>query len=187
MRRLTQQAHDNCRTVLARGEIAVDATAGNGHDTLFLAQQVGPAGTVFAFDLQSEAINETARRLQQHEFDNVALVQGDHAKLRELLPREFHGRVGAVMFNLGYLPGGDKKITTMPSSTLAALEQSLDLLRPGGIVTVLAYTGHAGGQDEADAIRGLLGGLCDTSFDVTETPADENSVTAPQLLVVRKK
>lgn len=187
MRRLTEHAHDSCRMVLTHGEIAMDATSGNGHDTLFLAQQVGPEGTVFAFDLQAEAIKETARRLQQHEFDNVILVQGDHAKLRDLLPQEFHGRVGAVMFNLGYLPGGDKAITTKPSSTLAALRQSLELLRAGGIVTVLAYTGHVGGQDEADAVRTFVADLAETSFDVSEISADEKAEGSPQLLVVRKK
>ncbi|RKP53881.1 methyltransferase domain-containing protein [Cohnella endophytica] len=138
------------------GDIAVDATAGNGSDTLFLARTVGPKGTVFAFDIQAEALESTRRRLEseamQEELATVALVREGHENMSEAIPVERHGRIAAVMFNLGYLPGAESDVITHPASTLAALESALRMLRPGGIVTVVVYPGHEGGQTEADAV-----------------------------------
>jgi predicted methyltransferase len=136
MPRLTEIAHAAVRVALRQGEIAIDATAGNGWDTLFLGECVGPQGHVFAFDIQPEALAATAARIRH--ATNVTLLACDHAKLRETIPAAFHGRIGAVMFNLGYLPGSDHAITTHPQSTLPAISAALELLREGGILTVLA-------------------------------------------------
>ena len=98
-------------------EAAIDATAGNGHDTHFLSEHVGPAGEVYAIDLQKSALEVTSRRLSAIGLQNVRLINQDHAQLSSLVPIELRSRIGAIMFNLGYLPGGDKSITTSPTST----------------------------------------------------------------------
>lgn len=185
MNRLTDQAHELCRRVIASGEVAIDATAGNGHDTLFLARQVGPEGAVFAFDRQATAIHKTETRLKQADLTNAVVMHVDHAKMAESIPREHHGRIAAVMFNLGYLPGGDKTLITQPSSTIPAIEQSLELQRPGGILTVLCYTGHAGGDEETAAVRSLLNALPTESYQVDEYPGAEKR-HAPVLFATSK-
>ena len=99
---------------LAKGGVAVDATAGNGHDTLFLARQACPGGKVFAFDLQAAAIASTRRRLMDEGIaeDCFELVHAGHEQLDQRLPAGLRGRVRVIMFNLGYLPGSDKSLIT---------------------------------------------------------------------------
>lgn len=149
---VTRQAHDWLRTKIPPGGRVVDATAGNGHDTLFLAQLVGPDGRVFAVDIQLEALVATKSRLGEL-MDRVTLVEGDHAELGRHIPTEWHGRVDAVVFNLGYLPGGDKQVITRAPSTLAALRQSLAILKEGGALCVVAYPAHPGGSEEVAIVR----------------------------------
>ena len=181
MKLLTDLAHESVERVLRRGETAVDATMGNGHDTAFLAKTVGSNGTVIAFDLQSPAIAATAHRLSQLELQNVRLVQRCHSKLAEEVPAELHGRLGAVMFNLGYLPTGDKSLVTQTSTTLQAIQTSLSLLREGGMLTVIAYRAHPGGMHETDAVAESLASLPST-FQVTcESPKRPG---APRLFIV---
>jgi predicted methyltransferase len=156
-RSLTGLAHGLLGALLAPGDLAIDATAGNGHDTLFLAQRVSPGGRVYAFDVQAEALRNTAARLSAAKLsDAVTLCQQGHQTLLERLPNDWIGRVAAVTFNLGYLPGSDKTTTTLPHTTLAALDHSLAVLRPGGALSVLVYRGHSGGQDEAQAVAQWL-------------------------------
>jgi predicted methyltransferase len=183
MSRLTELAHDAVRAVLRPGEMAVDATAGNGHDTLFLARQVGPDGRVFAFDVQATALNRTADLLANTGLWHVALFERDHAELATALPADRRGRVGAVMFNLGYLPGGDKTIATRPESTLRAIASALPLLRPGGVLTIVAYAGHPGGADEAAAVRQFLQALQPPRYALSESPSE--NATGPTLFVIR--
>lgn len=152
---LTQQAQEIVRRLLKAGDVAIDATAGNGHDTLFLAQCVGPNGQVYAIDLQATALAATRARLASEQcLDRVTLIEGDHARLNTLIPVTDHGRVTAIMFNLGYLPGGDRKLTTRCDSTLNALNRAVSLLRSDrGVLTAIAYPGHPGGTEEAQAVR----------------------------------
>ncbi len=186
MQNLTTQCHDICREVLQPGDIAIDATSGNGHDTLFLAQQVGATGKVYAFDIQTSAIEATTKRLEQAEVNNVVLINKNHAQMHPSVQEKHHGQIAVVMFNLGYLPGGDKLLVTQSASTISAIEQSLNLLRAGGLLTVLAYTGHAGGQDETHAVSQLLKSLDQTDFSVTQISAQAESISPPQLFVVHK-
>ena len=170
-RSLTQLAHELLAEHLQPGDIAIDATAGNGHDTLFLARRVGPTGEVHAYDIQAEALQETRRRVQEAGCDAwVRLHPGSHAQLLPTLQADCRGRVAAVVFNLGYLPGGDRHTTTQNDSTLAALEQALALLRPGGALSVLAYRGHPGGRDEARAVADWCDRQADLEHQVHESP-----------------
>jgi predicted methyltransferase len=157
--RRTTQAHALVRAAVRAGDSAIDATAGNGHDTLFLAQCVGPNGRVFAFDVQPEAIAATRAAIDAADPGialRVELIGENHANMAERLPPAIHGHVAAIMFNLGYLPGGDKSVTTHVSSTVAAVQAGARLLRPGGLMTVLGYVGHAAGRVEVSALEDML-------------------------------
>lgn len=151
---LTQEVHRRLAQQLQAGDYAIDATAGNGHDTLFLAQAVGGNGHVYAFDIQASALQQTQKRLTQHHcLQQVTLCHSSHTHMQQQLPSDWVGHVKAVTFNLGYLPGSDKSTITQADSTLTALGQSLNLLSDGGLLCVLSYRGHMGGQDEYQVTR----------------------------------
>jgi len=182
--KLTEEAHDLLRSVLRLGETAIDATAGNGRDTRVLAEAVGPTGAVFAFDLQPLAIERTTKLLREVGIANVTLVPRDHAELKQVIPLSHHGRIGAITFNLGFLPGGDRSFLTRLTSTLPAIRDALNLLRPGGLLTIVAYTGHPGGMAEATAVRDLLNGLPESEYCYRERIDRESN--APWLFAVTK-
>lgn len=153
-------AHKLISERLTLGDRAIDATVGTGADTLFLAKTTGARGEVYGFDIQAAALNlaEERLRLAREEAPSLAtvtLLERSHTEMAEAVPANWHGTVGAVMFNLGYLPSGDadKNIITQPDSSITALEASLQLLRPGGIITAVLYPGHAGGDKEAAAVE----------------------------------
>lgn len=187
MKRLTELAHDEVRQVVSAGDVVIDATAGNGYDTCFLAELVGPQGTVHAFDVQQEALTSTAARLKALDLAWCRLHHASHAEMSEIVPQEAHGHVAAVMFNLGYLPGGDKQQITTADSTRAALRQAMELLRPGGLISILAYLGHPGGQQEAKAIEQSLVDIDPQRFSVEFHLTPNATPTAPRLYLVRKR
>ena len=184
MPRLTEQAQMLVRDVVQPGETVIDATAGNGHDTCFLAKAVGPEGKVFAFDVQSDALQRTSARLADIGFTNVTLLQRSHAEMKDVLPKVEHGSVAAVMFNLGYLPGGDHAVTTRTESSLDAISTALNLVRTGGTVTVLVYPGHAGGDDEASSVGRLIENLPAADFETSIRKSATTKETAPMLFIV---
>lgn len=149
-------AHQMIRERIQPGDIAIDATAGNGVDTRFLAELVGSHGVVYAFDIQEAAITATRKRLEpleeQQQLPDLRLVLDGHEAMSRHVEQDHVGKVAAAMFNLGYLPGADPTVITKTDSSLAAIETALSLLKPGGIVTCVLYPGHPGGGDEAEAV-----------------------------------
>lgn len=140
--------------VLAPGCIAVDATMGNGYDTIFLSEKAGIDGHVFGFDIQEDALKQTELRLNEECLpENWTLFHSGHENMLELIPAEFHGRVNIVMFNLGFLPGSDKTVITKSETTLAAIKASLEILAKGGMLCIAIYAGHPGGDEEDIAVR----------------------------------
>lgn len=182
---LTESAHTIVRSVLRPGDIAIDATAGNGYDTQFLAECVGPSGKVYSFDIQATALAATSARLKAAGLNNVTLFHRSHAELQSALVELGTGSVSAVMLNLGYLPGGDKGLITQIESTIAAIRGGLAKLAPGGIMTIVAYPGHTGGSDEVAAVETLLDGLDRVDFDIHEPFAQTQNAGGPRLFVVR--
>ncbi len=185
MERLTEQAQHLIKPHLSSGDLAIDATAGNGHDTVFLSQSVGPTGKVFAFDLQSRAIEKSRKRLEAANCENVVFFQQCHAEIEQFVPEEHHGSIAAIMFNLGYLPGFDRSFITQTPSTKLAIESSLRMLRNKGILTVLAYTGHPGGLEEAIMAEMLLQSLSRKEFTVKSIASPQ--VHSPRLFVVTRQ
>ena len=181
--RLVDKAHEFLGEALSEGDLAIDATAGNGNDVAFLAEQVGNSGKVYAFDLQKEAIEATARLLKEKGVENVELHQCGHETMDAVLPSEIMGQVAAVTFNLGYLPGGDKSVVTQTTTTRLALRTAMDLLRPGGLLVVVAYRGHTGGPEECDAVKELLSTITNELSVEGDMATD---ATSPLLLATRK-
>ncbi|MGA0854661.1 MAG: tRNA (mnm(5)s(2)U34)-methyltransferase, partial [Luteolibacter sp.] len=144
--RLAQQMVGEC---LREGDVAIDATAGNGHDTQFLAGCVGASGRVLAFDVQEAAMRSTCERLRETALDErVEFHLASHARMAEFAEA---GSVAAVMFNLGYLPGQDHALATEADETLRALDVAAGVLKSGGLISVVCYPGHA---------QGLYGAAC---------------------------
>lgn len=153
-RRLTQRAHEAVSSLLHPGALAVDATMGNGHDTLFMARHVAPTGRVAAFDVQRQALGATRARLRRADLEAVVELQCvGHEHLETTLPANWHGKVDVVMFNLGYLPGGDKLFATRPETTLTALKQATRVLRPGGLMSLMLYHDHVGASSEVEGVK----------------------------------
>ena len=145
---------------ISPGDYAVDATAGNGHDTLFLTKLVGTDGHVFAFDVQEEAIQQTKKRLVENDAEQQAtLFLHSHDQMKNVLPDDCKGKITAAVFNLGYLPGGDKSIVTEADSTISAIEQLLELMAVEGIIVLVVYHGHPEGAVEKDALMSYVTSL----------------------------
>lgn len=176
-------SHFFLRERLKTGDYAVDATCGNGYDTLLLAQLVGQEGRVWAFDIQETALAATEDRLAGAGcLERVALVNGGHERLAEVVSAP----VKAVVFNLGFLPGAPRETVTSSETTLAALEQAAELLLPGGIITVAIYTGHPGGAVEGRAVEAWAAALPPGRFNVWLCRQGNRSEVAPYLLVVER-
>ncbi len=174
-------SHFFLRERVQPGDRVVDATCGNGHDTLFLARLVGPGGRVWAFDVQKGALAETRGLLfEEGCLEQVELVAAGHERLAEFVLEPFK----AAVFNLGYLPGGDKQLVTRPESTVAALQQAADLLLPGGIITICAYTGHPCGPAEAAAVERWGAALDPRRFNVWASRQANRPASAPYLVLI---
>ncbi len=178
-------AHHLTARALSAGAVAIDATVGNGHDTLHLASAVGPGGHVHGFDRQAIAIQRTRQRLATAGVaERVDLHEASHATMAATLPKTLRGEVSAVMFNLGYLPGADHAITTTPETTIDALEQALAFLQPGGVITVVLYTGHPGGSAEARAVMKWAAGLDQAAVQVLSYRFINQVNAPPELLAI---
>lgn len=172
------------------GSAVIDATLGGGVDACFLAETVGPGGMLFGFDIQAEAIERTEARLaplrERNALPETRLLLASHSEMERSVPESLHGSFAAVMFNLGYLPGADTSLVTLPETTLAALDSSMRLLAPGGILTCVLYPGHPGGKEEADAVEAWAAALPPALgqaalYRMVQKPA------APYLVAVEKR
>jgi len=181
-------AHSLLAGRLQPGDCVVDATAGNGHDTRFLAELVAPGGRVFAFDIQAEAISSTQAHLAAPGLDSsCTLIHDSHHRLAAHLPEELKGNLSAVMFNLGWLPGHDKSCITRTETTLQAIAMALDWLCAGGVLTVVVYPGHVGGDEEARAVSGWLSALPSNEHEVRHLRPANRLGKSPECWAVRKR
>lgn len=170
------------------GDAVVDATLGNGYDAVHLARAVGAGGRLFGFDVQPEAIARSRRRLEKHGLsDRAELVETGHEDFGETLPDGLRGRLAAVMFNLGYLPGSDHAVITEPETTVAALEETVDWLRTGGIATVVLYRGHEGGEREYQAVRSWSADRPQQRLRVLHYHFLNQQEKPPELIAVEKR
>ena len=168
---------------LKEGDVAVDFTMGNGYDTEFLSNTVGENGKVYAFDIQAAAVESTRARLDKVcKYKNYTLIHDSHHNVKNYVNEP----IKAGMFNLGYLPGGDKSITTMRETTMPAIAAAIDLLGPDGIINVAVYPGHAEGEAEGKMICEYLSTLsryklCATRINILNSP------TSPYFIMIESK
>ena len=181
---ITELAKAFASVCLKPGDMAVDCTAGNGHDTLFLAEMTAPDGFVHAFDIQPQAITVTKQRLEKAGVSDrrYSLIQECHSRITEYVP----SGIAACMFNLGYLPGASRHITTKPASVIQALQGACRLLRPCGVITVVMYSGHAAGRRERDALLEYAASVDEKAFRVIHVSNLNTSKSSPSILVFQK-
>lgn len=183
---LIKLAHSIVKRAIQPGDTVIDATAGNGHDTLFLAQCVQEQGRVLSIDVQHSAIESTAEKLLANGVTHVTQIEGDHSIVLDRLNQETQ-TARVIMFNLGYLPGGDKERITTKDTTKKAVSSGLQLLSAGGVMTVTAYRGHPGGQEEANAVKEIARETSGETFSVDVIPGSENNHESPILYVFRRR
>lgn len=177
--------HTLLRAAISPGDVVIDATAGNGHDTLFLATCVGSSGVVYAFDIQSAALHATAA-ITENAGADIRLRLAGHQHMAEQVDAEHHGGIRAVVFNLGYLPSGDKGVTTTADTTTTAVQQAIDLLAPNGVLAIVCYL-HDQGRVEYDALLGVLAALPQHQATVLECRFRNQQGNPPVAFVVTKQ
>ncbi len=176
------------RSFCEEGDIVIDATCGNGNDTLFLSKLVGESGHVFAFDIQEQAIENSKQRLVDHHANhNVTFYHASHDELTTQLPSDLHTKVTAAIFNLGYLPGSDKSITTTGSSTIGAIEQLLQLLKPEGVIILVIYHGHEEGKREKELVMNYVKQLDQKQVHVLQYEFINQKNDPPFVVAIEKR
>jgi len=178
---LVTEAHKTIQGTLSADSITLDATMGNGHDTLFLARH---SAKVYAFDIQQAALDATYQQVEKHNFtDKVVLVHDSHERMRQHIPAD--KKIDVIMFNLGYLPRGNTAITTKTMSTLSALNQALKILSPSGIISILCYPGHTGGQEEMTTVTNWYQQLNSHQFAITLIHSMQETDQSPRLFILQ--
>ena len=181
-----QFSHEMILSVNLEDGIFIDATAGNGHDTLFMAQHIGKGSKILAFDIQEQAILQTRQLLQNHDLEHkVTCILESHAQISNLLGNQ--DLVRLAIFNLGYLPGSDKKIITTPSSTIEAIQILLDRLEKKGKIIIVSYYAHDGGLDEKNSVEGLISTLPQKEWSVLKYQFINQINCPPICYVIEKK
>ena len=180
----TELAMSVTLTYIKPGDTVIDATCGTGQDTVMLARAVGENGSVYAFDIQKSAHLLTEARLKAHGIANVHPVMQSFVSMSDHIPEK---SASAVVFNLGYLPGGDHSVTTVADTTLEGLEAALRTIRPGGIVTVVMYDGHEEGAEEKKAVLEWAEKLDQSRYHVAYVSLLNQKKHPPKILWITRK
>ncbi|MBZ4662368.1 MAG: SAM-dependent methyltransferase [Caloramator sp.] len=176
----TSLAHKIVEKVVVDGDVVVDATLGNGNDSLFLSS-LTINGMVYSFEVQKSAVDRFNKIIDEEGIKNIKVINNGHQNMDLYIDK----KVKAIMFNLGYLPGSDKTITTKSYTTLEAVQKGLKLLVPGGVMTIAVYVGHEEGQREAEDLLKEITELDSKHFSVMNINFI-NRKNAPFLLVIEK-
>ena len=176
---ILNRVHERFDYYVKPNSLIIDATIGNGNDTLYLAQ-LANKGIVYGFDIQDQAIKNTKQKLRENNIHNVILYQNNHNQMKNIL-KEKHGKISLITFNLGYLPTGDKTITTITPTTIQAVKESIELLHPNGVLLITVYPGHEEGKKESIALQEYF-----KNKKVTYYRNDDNP-NAPYLIEIKKK
>ncbi|MDO5359916.1 MAG: class I SAM-dependent methyltransferase [Jeotgalicoccus sp.] len=178
LERILPTAKTFIEEVVKAEDILVDATCGNGHDSSFLAR-LAPDGHVYSFDVQADAINSAKEKYNK---PNISFIHDGHENISNYISSP----VKAGIFNLGYLPGGDKSITTAYDTTITAINDLFNLLTAGGRIVIVVYHGHDSGKVERDALLETLSAWPQDKAQVLQYQYINQKNSAPFLLVIEK-
>ncbi|KAJ8752517.1 hypothetical protein K2173_004805 [Erythroxylum novogranatense] len=190
-KKATEAAHLVWKHVVQKGDTVIDATCGNGYDTLAMLKLVGDescTGCVYGIDIQRDALINTSSLLDEtvtrREKELVKLHCMCHSRMEEIVPK--NSPVRLVAFNLGYLPGGDKNLITTPDTTLLALKSAMRILVAGGLISLVIYVGHPGGREELETMEAFVSGLSVENWTCCKFHM-LNRVEAPVLVFLFKR
>lgn len=169
---------------ISQGDLCIDATAGRGRDTLFLAKLVGKSGRVIAFDIQEEAVNSTRDLLLENGVNWAQVHLDSHSHMDAYAAPE---SVAGVMFNFGWLPGGDHKVFSRKETSVEAIEKGLSLLRPGGVMSLCIYYGKETGYEEKNALLEYLKSVDPNRFTVVLCDFTNRSGEPPMIALIWKE
>lgn len=187
MKGIIQFSHHLIEEAVNKGETVIDATCGNGHDTVFLSNVVGENGHVYGFDIQEQAILKTQEKLASHKIKNATIIKDSHSNAIHHLTVDQLTSLGGAIFNLGYLPGSDKGIVTKSETTILAIEGILSHLKENGIVVLVVYHGHAGGSVEKQNIMEYAHQLNQEQYSVLYYGFINQKNTPPFIIAIEKK
>ena len=182
MERVLSYAKSLAKEIVDKGDLVVDATCGNGHDTKFLAELTGESGNVLSFDIQKAAIDKAGGLCK--DMNNIEFIQDSHAHIDEYLYKD--SKIKAAMFNLGYLPKGDKSITTEPAETIECISKLFDHMVQGGRIIIVVYHGHPAGKIEKEELNKFLSGWSQKSAQILEYRFINQMSSAPFTLCIEK-
>lgn len=179
-------SHELLQDVIELGDSVVDATMGNGNDTLFFAELVGETGKVYAFDVQQQALDNTTKRLEEHHcLQQAQLFLKGHENIDTLISEE--EILSAAVFNLGYLPKSDKSIVTKEDTTIQALEGLLKRLKKKGRIVLVIYDGHDEGKVEKQEVLHFVAELPQEKYSVLNYQFINQRNNPPSLICIEKK
>jgi hypothetical protein len=168
------------------GDVAIDATCGNGKDSLVLAGFLSRKKhtSLLCIDIQEIAVRNTEKLLQKEASEFLPFVTFE-TRSHETFPKDLKGSVKLVIYNLGYLPGSDKTLTTKVSSTLTSVTNAMNILAPGGVINITCYPGHPEGALEEAALTEFLSTLDPALWSVTGVRF-HNRKASPSVLLLQK-
>ncbi|MGM0172419.1 class I SAM-dependent methyltransferase [Enterococcus mundtii] len=179
-------SHTLLEEIIQPGDHVIDATMGNGHDTVFLADKVGRTGQVYSFDIQKQAMEATQQKLSENGLlDRTILFLQGHETIGEVIAEQ--QAIKAGIFNLGYLPKSDKSVITLPETTKTAMEEILKRLVPQGRMIIVVYYGHEGGEAELDMVQSFCQALPQEQFNVLNYQFINQKNNPPILYCIEKK
>lgn len=179
-------SHSLLEEILQPGDHVIDATMGNGYDTVFMAEKIGKTGHVYSFDVQKEALLSTKSKLTEQDLlDRTSLFLQGHETLGTVVDEAQPIKAG--IFNLGYLPKSDKSVITLPETTRTAMEEILKRLVPRGRMILVVYYGHEGGEKELDMVQDYCQSLPQEKYNVLKYQFINQKNNPPILYCIEKK
>ncbi|MGN8645233.1 class I SAM-dependent methyltransferase [Gracilibacillus sp. HCP3S3_G5_1] len=183
MKAIIPFSHQLLEEVVHLGDRVIDATCGNGNDTLVLSKLVGNTGKVYAFDVQEQAIEQTKKRITEQRIENVELIHAGHEQVSTYVKEQ---TISGAIFNLGYLPKGDHSIITTPATTIQAIRSILPLLKKHGRIVVVIYHGHKGGTTEKNHVLSFCKGLDQKEYQVLQYQFINQINNPPFVIAIEK-
>lgn len=169
---------------LDNNRILVDATCGNGNDTIFLAEKVSSQGKIYVFDIQKEAVDITKEKIKniEHEFDINFIVDG-----HENIDKYIEQKIDGIIYNLGYLPGSEKEIKTEKHTTIKSLNKAIEMLAEGGLIVLVVYSEHEGGEAEKKAVLDFASNLDYKAYNVLHYHYINQKKNPPEVIAIKKR